>query len=58
MVDNIVLNAMTHTIFFLNLFRSVSDEELIVVGSNIDGYIPLRFEPGSVIYITGKPAVN
>ena len=37
---------------------SVSDEELIVVGSNIDGYIPLRFEPGSVIYITGKPAVN
>ncbi|XP_052810659.1 uncharacterized protein LOC128238606 isoform X2 [Mya arenaria] len=43
--------------FSLDTVEIIFDDEPCVVGSNIDGYIPLRFEAGTTIYVSGKPAV-
>ena len=34
------------------------DNEPCVTGSNIDGYIPMRFQSGTTIHITGKPSLT
>lgn len=44
--------------FTFPLVDFLSDNEACVVGSNIDGYIPVRFEPGSTVTISGKPALT
>lgn len=42
--------------FSLCTLEIVVDGEPCVTGCNIDGYIPVRFEPGTTVYISGKPA--
>ncbi|XP_060588380.1 uncharacterized protein LOC132743826 isoform X2 [Ruditapes philippinarum] len=44
--------------FSLDTVEMYIDNEACVVGCNIDGYIPIRFEPGSTIKISGKPALT
>ncbi|KAH3734522.1 uncharacterized protein LOC127851239 isoform X2 [Dreissena polymorpha] len=44
--------------FSLDTVEMFLDDEACVVGCNIDGYIPLRFESGSTIFISGKPALK
>ncbi|KAL4232551.1 hypothetical protein ACF0H5_007242 [Mactra antiquata] len=44
--------------FSLETVEIFIDDEACIVGSNIDGYIPLRFEPGSIVNIKGKPAMT
>ncbi|XP_053396866.1 uncharacterized protein LOC123552802 isoform X2 [Mercenaria mercenaria] len=44
--------------FSLETVEMHIDDEACVVGCNIDGYIPVRFEPSSTITISGKPALT
>ena len=34
------------------------DGEPCVTGANIDGYIPMRFQANTIIYISGNPAIG
>jgi hypothetical protein len=45
-----------HENLYLNLYCSlVTDGEALVLGANIDGYIPMKFSAGSILQITGIP---
>lgn len=34
---------------------SFSDGEPLVLGANVDGYIPMKFSSGSILQVTGIP---
>lgn len=46
-----IFKKIVHDLFKFSIF---TDGEPCVIGSNIDGYIPIRFEPSSTLVITGK----